>query len=128
MGISTNKQTRVGRQAKQYIINCIDSDPYDVETTTDFEKLQFLYNTFTHEYDFMIRQVGEYKAFTEWIMGLPTVFGIVFTNYDILELAKAWGSLKKTDTERRENDIIENYWNFITHHTFQLFRKYKITS
>lgn len=59
-------------------------------------------------------------------MGLPSSFNIAFTNYDILQLAYKWGSLKETDTESRKDKIIANYFNFIAVKTFQLFKKYKI--
>jgi hypothetical protein len=110
----------------KYIIDCIDSDAYDVETTGTKEKLQFLSDTFQKEFGWNIERIGQYKAFQEWIQGLPSVFNIEFENYKILELAKKVGTLDKNATEEQEDRIIDNYWNFITVLTFQLFRKYKI--
>jgi hypothetical protein len=118
----TNTQTH----ARAYILDCIDSEPYDVKTTTEQEKLQFLYDTFQHEMKWNIDRIGQYKAFSEWCQGLPTVFNIEFENYKILELAKTWGTLPKNATEKQEDGILENYWNLITVTTFQLFRKYHI--
>lgn len=114
------------QKAETYILESIDSDAYDIVTTTDKEKLQFLADTFKKEAGWNIERVRAYKAFQEWIMGLPTAFNIEFENYKILELAKSWGSIPNNATELQEDKILDNYWNFITNHTFQLFRKYKI--
>lgn len=111
---------------KQYIIDCIDSQAYDVEANTTKEKLQFLSDTFKNEADWNIERVGQGKAFEDWIMGLPVVFNIEYMNYKIVKLAKRIGTLSDNATEREEYKIIENYWRFITALTFQLFRKYKI--
>jgi hypothetical protein len=115
---------------KDYIIGCIDSEAYEVETTTEAEKLQFLYNTFVLEYWYDYNKKyykgSIYKCFEGWIQGLPSVFNIDFENYRIIELAKAWGSIPQDADDRREDKILENWFNFITVKTFQLFRKYKI--
>lgn len=116
--------------AQQYILDAINSDVYDVTTKTDKEKLQFLYDTFKKEFCYeqnLQRYGSEYNCFKEWIPGLPSQFNIEWTNYEIIKLAKKWGSIPENATEQQEDKIIENYWNFITSHTFQLFRKYKIT-
>ncbi len=112
--------------SKKYIIDCIDSTNYDMETNTDMEKLTFLYETFHAEAGWNIERVGERNAFKNWLQGLPSSFNIVFTNYDIIQLAKKWKSLSTNATEREENRIINNYWNSITTKTFQLFHTYKI--
>ena len=116
----------LNKVSKQYIVDCIDSEPYDVKTETDKEKLQFLFDTFKAEKGWEIERIGQHKAFESWCMGLPTVFNIVFNNYDILELAKFWGSIPLDATERQAEKILDNYWNFITVKTFQLFRKHNI--
>lgn len=120
------KTKELTAKAYRYILDSIDSEAYDVVTTSNQEKLQFLYDTFVSEHGYNIERIGHYKAFTNWIQGLPTVFNIAFTNYDIIQLAKSWGSLPKDATKKQEDKIVENYWNFITVKTFQLFQKYGI--
>jgi len=129
MKTRTVSRMDLDKQAKEYIINCIDLEGYGVpsDTTITTEgKLNFLYSTFKSEYGWHIEQVGEYKAFQEWLMGLPSAFTIDFENYKILELAVSWGSISHAATEAEEDRIINNWWNFITVKTFQLFRKFKI--
>lgn len=109
-----------------YIIDRIDTTGYDVVANTTKEKLQFLYDTFKSEYGFMISRVGSQKAYAEWLQGLPSAFNIDFYNVDILNVAKQMGSLPANPTEREEQKILDNWWDYISNKTFQLFRKYNI--
>jgi hypothetical protein len=113
-------------QVFPYILDAIDTDGYDVEADTNKEKLQFLFDTFKSEYGWMIARKGLYGAFTEWLQGVPTVIRIDIYNSEILELAEKWGSIPHNATSRQEDKIIDNWFNFITNKTFQLFRKYGI--
>lgn len=113
------------KQENEYILSAIDASGYDVpEPTTNKEKVQFLYDTFHSEYAFMIERVGEYKALQEWLMGLPSSMNIEFVNYNILQLAKKWGSLPENATEKQEEKILSNYWPFMAMRIMGLFRKY----
>jgi hypothetical protein len=111
---------------EKVIINSIDSDGYDENPKGTKAKLQFLKNTFKSEYGFNISRMGEQRAFSEWLQGLPSAMSIPFYNVDIIKLAKKSGTLSKNPTEREEDKILENYWNFMTAKTFKAFRKYKI--
>ena len=110
----------------KYILDCISSEGYEENPTTDKEKVLFLKNTFIAEYGFKIKQVGEWKSFKEWLQGLPSVLNIVFMNCDILKMAKEWGTLSQNPTEKEEDKILNNYWDFMTNKTFKLFKKFKI--
>lgn len=113
-----------------YILDAIDADGYDVTPTTEAEKLAFLRDTFLSEKGWHIERVGKYKAFEEWLQGLPSAFNIDFENYRILELAKEWGSYPTKPTRRgqesAEQKLLDNWWNLVTVKTFQLFRRHKI--
>jgi hypothetical protein len=102
-------KTKIEKQINQYILDCIDSEPYEVVTTTNKEKLTFLYSTFKSEYGHMIPRIGAVQAFSEWTRGLPSIFNIAFTNYDILQLAKKWGIIPVASTEEQEDIVINNY-------------------
>ena len=116
----------LNQKTYSYILDCIDSEGYDVSVKTDKEKLQFLYDTFVSEQGYNIKYYNsEPKAFQNWIMGLPSCFTIKFTNFDILELYKIWHDVNVL-TEKQEQKILDNYWDFITVKTFQLFKKFKI--
>ena len=121
-----SKTQQLNSHVFPYILSCIDADGYDVQPETDAEKLQFLSDTFHAEYGWMIDRVGPVAAFSEWLKGLPSSVNIEFTNWDILRLAREWGSLPENATERQEQKILDNYWNLIANKTFQLFRKYEV--
>jgi hypothetical protein len=118
--------TKTQKKAQAYIIDCIDSEAYEVKTSTDKEKIQFLFDTFRNEYGWYIERVGVNEALKEWYMGLPSVFNMAFTNYDILQLAKKWGTLAENATEKQEDKILSNYWNLLASNTIQLFNKHKV--
>lgn len=122
------KNIKLDKLVKDYIINAIDLCDYDLEgqkVKTDAQKIAFVYNVFKREKGYDIDRVGEHQAFINWIMGLPTCFNIDFENYKILQLAKLWGSIPENATERQEDKILANWWNFITIKFFQLVKKYK---
>lgn len=126
--IKMAKTAELNKKVFPYILDAIDTDDYIFKGESDKERLGFLYDIFVSEYGHMISRVGTQKAFSEWIQGLPSCFNIDFNNYDILKLAKKWGSLPANPTEKQEDKILANWWNFITSKTFQLFRKHKIRS
>jgi len=114
----------------EYIINCIDRDfvndyGYQKQPETDKEKLEIILQIFKREYNFNIKRLGIYQAYMEWLQGLSCA-GIDFENYKILQLAKEWGNLKNNASERHEDKILNNWWNFITVKTFILAKRLKI--
>lgn len=125
------KTTRKDHPVYAYILAAINEDlklnyNLDNEPTTDRERVQFVLDTFKSEYGWNIPRYGLQGAFKEWLMGLPTVIGIDFENYKIIEIAKKWGSLPVNATEKQEDKIIENWFNFITVKFFQLCKKLKV--
>jgi len=120
------KTTNAKHPVYQYMIDAIDGEGYDKVLNTTEEKLQFVLDTFRAEYDWRIKRDGEYKAFTEWLSGLPSSFNIDFENYRILELAHKWESLPDNATDSQEWKIINNWFNFIMVKFFQLCKRYKV--
>lgn len=112
-----------------YLLDCIDPEGYEIVCNLDKEKLQFLYNTFIKEYWHEYNK-KYYKniisAFSSYLQGLPSCYHVDFENYVILQIAKKWGSIPENATEKQEDKILENWFNFIANKTFQLFKKYKI--
>lgn len=129
-----SKTAQLNKHAKEYIINAISADGYDIpldSLITTQGKLKFL-----SEYGWHIARYGEQKSFQEWLMGLPTCFNIDFENYKILEIAKTWESIDLTRyalaspkvQRSMEDAILFNWWNFITVKTFQLFKKFNVAN
>lgn len=114
---------------KQYILNAIDFNSYDnaLPMSTDAEKLQSLDKVFRAEYGWVIEieRVGYQAAMREWISGLPSCFNIEYRNHAIVELAIEWGSLTTNSTEREQENITNNFFNFIAAKTTQMIYKVK---
>jgi hypothetical protein len=119
-----------------YIIGAIDCEGYDLTPLpeTDTEKLQHVANCFKSEYLFPnnLKRYGSYQnTFASWLQGLPSCINIDFQYCDILEIGEKWGSFEgypkgSKGREKRENQILANWFNLIAANTLQLFAKHKI--
>lgn len=106
-----------------YLLSCIDGSGYGKELTTDAEKLQFVSDCFKSEYlcDYELKRTKNYQdCFASWISGLPSSFNIDFENYRILELSFEFGSITENTVERRKEQIISNWFNFVSFKMYQL--------
>lgn len=124
---TANKQVKANINA--YILNAINGEGYDRTPETDQQKLLFLATTFKSEYCYKnnFKRYGTVQAvLKEWIMGLPSAFNIAFYNDDIIEVAKTFGNLPKTMSEKEEDKIINNWFNFIAFHTLALMNAHGI--
>ena len=108
----TNRKERT-KIIHAYILGCIQSEGYDIELHNDKERIKFLLDCFQNEKMKHNKEHyrNEHEAFTDWCRGLPSCFGIDFTNFDILELGRKWGILPIDASERQEDNFIEQYWN-----------------
>ena len=122
--------TELNKKVFQYIIdNLPTGEEYETQLNNDTEKLQFIVNCFMSEYCYSanLKKYGTYQnTFSNWLMGLPSVFSVDFENYRILEIAKDWGSLPNNATEKQEDKILNYWYFFIASKFFQLCRKHKI--
>jgi len=110
------------------ILDSIDADGFDIpEPKTPKEKLSFLKGRFESEFlenNLQAKRMSRQQALAEWYQGLPT--NIPFYNGEIIELAKKGGTLKENASEREEQRVLDNYWNFMANKTLQAFRKYGV--
>jgi hypothetical protein len=120
--------TQAKKHAFNYILDSIDGDGYGVELTTDKQKIDFVYETFKSEYSYTIEHfkragISETRVFADYLAGLPSCINIEFRNYYIIELAKNWGSIPENATEKQQDKIIFNWFNYIAINFFQLRAK-----
>jgi len=134
-GARTQSRKELNKIYRDYILGAISFEGYDLEKepVTDAEKLAEVCRTFYGEYlkndKNWQRRYGSYQnAFKEWLTGLPSSINIDFENYKILELCRAWGVLAAYATEKQEDRILENWFNFMANKFFQLCRKEKINT
>lgn len=110
--------------AKDCLISNIDLSSYiEQDISEDGEKIAALHEIFNAEYGWRVNQIGKQGAVMDWLQGLPTALTIPFYNHEILELAKSWGSIPQDASEKQEDKILANYWNFMAAKLCQLFDK-----
>ena len=97
---------------KNYILDCLDAEDglIDKELTRE-EKIKYLFDRFYSEYGFMVERVGKQKAIEEWLSGLA--INIPYTYEDIIYMAKNMGSVDSDLTQVQEDNICQNYFNFM---------------
>ena len=78
-------------------------------------RLTFVVDCFNSEYNTehnRKRYGSKTNIFAQWQMGAPSIFSVEYRNHAILELAKEWEALSETATEREEEKILNNWFNF----------------
>tara|TARA_R100001082_G_C4357002_1_gene157367 strand:+ start:1413 stop:1763 length:351 start_codon:yes stop_codon:yes gene_type:complete len=99
--------TKYKKNYKNLILGSLN----DVDGMNREQKIKHLSNRIDSEYGHLVKRLGRQKAISEWLSGLA--INIPFYNQDILQLAKDMGSVDNELTERQEERIIENYWDFM---------------
>lgn len=110
---------------RNYILNCINTEDYQVEACTDFDKLMFLYKTFESEYLYPqnLQKYGSKRnCFESWLRCLPSCLDIVFDYCDIIEKGE------ELKLDRHEGILCENWFKILTDEYFKLFNYYNIQS
>ena len=121
-----SRSTELDQIVKRYILEHVDGSPYDVVIESNAQKVRFLKECFESEYGWRVKQVGRQQAIADWFAGLPTACTVDFANYEILELAKSWGSLPTDPREAQEQNILNDWFNLIAAKTCQLFDGYRV--
>ena len=113
------------RISEEFILSSIVSNVDDrakldgFELDTPKKKLEYLHQVFMIQGH--VGRDNQIKEFDDYIRGLPSVFDIPYSDYDIRELLK--NDYGYTDQEAEKHQY--NYWNYISNRVFQLIRKYK---
>ena len=120
---------QIDRLAKLHIIDALrdklDAYEYDnAYSMTNKEVAQAGAQIFADEYQWRVDQVGPQNAVTDWLQGLA--INIEYRNHAILEMAREWGSISPDATERQEDSILDNYWQFMAAKTLQVFNGYRV--
>ena len=103
--------TEYKKNYKNYILSTIEEDGEGKPLTTDKEKINYIFDRFNSEYGFMIERVGKQKAMSEWLSGLALDLEYYYS--DIIKLAIKMGSIDENPSEKMQNKVCENYWDFM---------------
>jgi hypothetical protein len=123
--MNRNTTNRKNHPVFPYLIECISEE---LEGTTA-ERLLQVCKAFHSEYNFpdnKKRYPSLQLRFAEWLMGLPSAFNVEYRNFAILELAKKWEAIPQNATEKQEDKILENWFQFAANKFFQLCKFEKV--
>ena len=116
---------------KRFLIDCIaEPEEYGViddgSTPNRVSKVQNFFKVFNDEYGYEIKKQGEYNALAEYMQNQPSSISLPCYYHEQIELAKEFGSIPQDATEKQEQKIIDNFYNFFTTYLLQLKRTMKI--
>ena len=116
---------------KRFLIDCIaEPEEYGViddgSTPNRVSKVQNFFKVFNNEYGYEIKKQGEYNALAEYMQNQPSSISLPCYYHEQIELAKELGSIPQDATEKQEQKIIDNFYNFFTNYLLQLKRTMKI--
>ena len=109
--------TKYQKNYEHFILSTIEAEELDEcgLSDTDSDRLRYIAERFKTE-----TGGGDgIPAIKEWLSGLA--LNIPFTNYEIIELAHACGSCRCGLTERQEEKIVANYFNFMAKVIHRMF-------
>jgi hypothetical protein len=78
-------------------------------------RLNFVVRTFEDEFahpENLKRYGSTTRTLENWFRGLPSIYSVEYRNHAIIEIAKETGALKPNATEREEQKILDNWFNF----------------
>lgn len=113
---TNNKEVK--NKIRGYIVNHADFSGYigyegfpKSEPEHWAEKVYYLHKIFVSEYGYNIRRMGEYRAFKEWLCGVPSALTVDFCYYDVRKIMREW--LDQTEEESARFDDVETWEKFL---------------
>lgn len=106
--------TKYKKNYKRFILDSIDEVDYEGKTlTTDDEKIDYIFERFYSEYykENIALRYGKQKAMADWLAGLS--LNLPYWYDEIIELAIEMGSIDENPSEKLQNKVISNYWDFM---------------
>ena len=103
--------TEYKKNYKNYILSNIHEDIEGNPISSEADKINYIFDRFNSEYGWRVNQVGKAAAMVDWLQGLA--LNIEFYNDEIINLAIRLGSIDENPSEKLQDRVIENYWNFM---------------
>ena len=104
--------TKYKENYKRYILDNLHEVDWNGKTlTTDEEIIEYIFERISIDYAWRAEQVGELKAMTEWLAGLA--LNLPYQYDEIVELAIAMGSIDENPSEKLQDKIVSNEFEFM---------------
>tara|TARA_R100001015_G_C4592676_1_gene148070 strand:- start:582 stop:1100 length:519 start_codon:yes stop_codon:yes gene_type:complete len=108
-----------------YILDTINEEINGKPLINTKDKISYIFERFYNEYGWNIKQQGKSKAMTEWLSGLA--LNIVYTYSDIIKLAIEMGSIDENPSDKLQDKVCENYFNFMANIILSIEPSHAIT-
>lgn len=129
MGIKISMQREVKERIRKEIIEAAEqfAEEYEIENYTDTASaLNCVYAEFKNQFDWKIKQIGEYNAFIEWLKGLPMQFD--YSYFDMRERIKYWFNQSNEEASKYSDEQVDKlYWNLLSREFFALVKKFNVS-
>jgi hypothetical protein len=103
-----------------HLFECLNDMDNELKTRQEVAKYSFSRFNTEHNHDFNKKSFPNLQnRVADYLKGLP--FQLEFENYKIIELAKKWDQLPENATDKQEDKILNNYWNFIAFHVIKFW-------
>ena len=105
--------TKYKKKYERYILSIVADEMKEnkIKKINRNTKIDYLFNKFNTAYGFMIERVGKQNAIAEWLARLP--LNIPYIHDDIINLAIKMSSIDKNPSNKLQNRVVENYFNFM---------------
>ena len=105
--------TKYKKKYERYILSIIADEMKEnkIKKINRNTKIDYLFNRFNTEYGFMVARIGTQKAIAEWLSGLA--LNIPYIHDDIINLAIKMSSIDKNPSNKLQNRMVKNYFNFM---------------
>ena len=103
--------TKYKQNYVNYILDTIDEDINGKPLINRKDKISYIFERFYSEYGWNVEQQGKLKAMTEWLSGLA--LNIDYTYLDIIKLAVDMGSIDENPSDKLQDKVCQNYFNFM---------------
>ena len=117
--------TKYKQNYVNYILDTIDEDIHGKPLINKNDKISYIFERFYNEYGWNVEQQGKLKAMNEWLSGLA--LNIDYTYSDIIKLAVDMGSIDENPSDKLQDKVCENYFNFMANIILSIEPSHAIT-
>ena len=105
--------TKYKKKYERYILSIVANEMKEngIKKINRNTKIDYLFTRINNEYGWKMQQEGKQKVIAEWLSGLA--LNIPHTHDDIINLAIKMSSIDKNPSNKLQNRMVKNYFNFM---------------
>ena len=105
--------TKYKKKYERYILSIVANEMKEngIKKINRNTKIDYLFTRINNEYGWKMQQEGKQKVIAEWLSGLA--LNIPYIHDDVVNLAIKMGSIDKNPSNKLQNRVVENYFNFM---------------